>query len=124
MADPVQPRPSPIDLLSDSRRSLLQALKRAGWATIPALAQTLSISTEAVRQQLSYLQREGWIKTNCAPDADDERVPGRPPVEYCLTPAADDLFPKDYATLAVTLFDALGKPERELAEITDARVGE
>jgi predicted ArsR family transcriptional regulator len=122
MANQPHPQPSAIDLLTDSRRSLIQALKRTGWATIPALAQMLSISTEAVRQQLSYLQREGWITTDCAPDADDERVPGRPPVEYCLTPAADDLFPKDYATLAVTLFDALGRPERELAEITDERV--
>jgi len=116
------PQRSPIDLLTDSRRSLLQALKHTGWATIPALAQMLSISTEAVRQQLSYLQREGWITTNCAPGVDDERVPGRPPVEYCLSPAADDLFPKDYPALAITLFDALARPEHELAKITDARV--
>jgi predicted ArsR family transcriptional regulator len=114
--------PSAIDLLSDSRRSLLEALKQRRWATIPALAQTLSISTEAVRQQLAYLQREGWVITNCDGAGGDERVPGRPPVEYCLSPAADDLFPKDYAALAITFFDALENPEREMAEITDARV--
>lgn len=113
---------SAIDLLSDARRSVLQALKRFRWATIPTLAQSLAISTEAVRQHLTYLQREGWITSNCAPDSDDDRVPGRPPAEYCLTPAADDLFPKDYAGLAVQLFDAIDDPDRKLAEITDERV--
>jgi predicted ArsR family transcriptional regulator len=115
---------SAIHLLSDARRTLLQALKREGWATIPELAQALSISTEAVRQQLAYLQREGWVTTNCAADEADERVPGRPPAAYCLTPPADDLFPKQYPELAVSLFDALSNPKRVLTELTDQRVAD
>src|SRR5215212_9375814 len=115
--------PAPIDLLGDARRSLLSALKRAGRATIPQLAEALAISAEAVRQQLSYLQRNGWIVSDCGPDEEtDIRVPGRPPAEYCLAPAADDLFPKDYPALAVRLFDQLADPEGVLAAITDQQV--
>ena len=92
---------SPIDLLSDARRTLLYALKEARWATIPELAQVLAVSTEAVRQQLAFLQREGWVGTDCDPADGDQRAPGRPATQYCLTPVADDLFPKEYAALAI-----------------------
>lgn len=113
---------APVDLLSEARRALLDALKRAGWATVPDLADKLSISTEAVRQQVTFLQREGWIIPDCGPDEEEERAPGRPATEYCLSPLADDLFPKRYGELAVSLFDQLPDPEQTLAAITDKRV--
>jgi len=115
--------PAAIDLLPDARRALLLVLKRAGWATIPELAQALSISTEAVRQQITFLSREGWLSSNCGPDENEgERSPGRPPTEYCLSPRGDDLFPKQYGELAVTLFDELRDPARTLAALTNERV--
>ena len=117
-----EPRSAAVDLLPEARRALLSALKRAGRATIPQLAETLAISTEAVRQQLTSLQRQGWVISDCGPDDGDARVPGRPPAEYCLAPLADDLFPKSYAELAVTLFDELSDAERTLAAITDGTV--
>jgi predicted ArsR family transcriptional regulator len=114
---------APIDLLGDARRALLAAIKHAGRATIPRLAETLSVSTEAVRQQLAYLQRNGWVIADCGPDGeDDDRVPGRPAAEYCLTPVADDLFPKDYTGIAVLLFDEVGDPTGTLAAIADRQV--
>jgi predicted ArsR family transcriptional regulator len=115
-------RTAAVDLLPDARRTLLSALKRAGRATIPQLAETLAISTEAVRQQVTALQRQGWVISDCGPDDGDPRVPGRPPAEYCLAPLADDLFPKSYAELAVILFDELPDAERTLATITDGTV--
>jgi len=114
--------PAAIDLLPDARRALLSALKRAGRATIPQLAETLAVSTEAVRQQLTALQRQGWVIGDCGPDDADARVPGRPPAEYCLAPLADDLFPKSYASLATLLFDELPDTESTLARLTDATV--
>src|SRR5438067_7629077 len=111
-----------VDLLPDARRALLMALKQAGRATIPQLAETLAISTEAVRQQVTSLQRQGWVIGDCGPDDSDARVPGRPPAEYCLAPLADDLFPKSYAELAVTLFDELSDAESTLAAVTDGTV--
>ncbi len=111
-----------IDLLPDARRALLSALKRAGRATIPQLAETLSVSTEAIRQQVTALQRQGWIVGDCGPDEADVRLPGRPPAEYCLAPLADDLFPKSYAALATRLFDELTDTESTLVRIADDTV--
>lgn len=119
----MSPFTAAIDLLGDARRALLAALKQARRATIPQLAGALDVTTEAVRQQLNYLQREGWVTSDCGPDEDIEgRVPGRPAAEYCLSNRAEDLFPKDYPTVAVALFDELGDAESTLATITDARV--
>lgn len=73
------------------------ALKRAGHSTIPQLAAALSVTNEAVWQQLTVSHRQGWV-------------------------SADDLFPKDYAGLALTLFDELPDAERTLTDITDRRV--
>jgi len=116
-------QPAAVDLLPDARRVLLSALKRVGWATIPELAAMLSISNEAVRQQLSVLTRDRWVVSNCGPDEDAvERPPGRPPVEYCLSLLADDLFPKRYAELTATFFDELPDADAALATITDRRV--
>jgi predicted ArsR family transcriptional regulator len=115
--------PSAVDLLPDARRGLLSAIKRARWATIPQLAATLQISNEAVRQQLAVLTRDRWVVSNCGPDEDPgKRAPGRPPVEYCLSPLADDLFPKRYSEMALTLFDELPDAEATLTTITDRRL--
>ncbi len=115
--------PAPLDLLPDARRALLSALKRARWATIPQLAATLQVSNEAVRQQLAVLTRDRWVVSNCGPDEDViERAPGRPPVEYCLSPLADDLFPKRYSEMALALFDELPDADATLTTITDRRV--
>lgn len=123
MTPPKNDEPTPVDLLPDARRALLLALKRARWATIPELASDLQISNEAVRQQLGVLARDGWVISNCAPGENPvERVPGRPAIEYCLSPLADDLFPKRYAEMAISLFDELPDAEATLATITDRRV--
>jgi predicted ArsR family transcriptional regulator len=122
MRKPKRDEPAPIDLLTEARRVLLDALKRKRWATIPALAEILGISTEAVRQQLSVLQREGWVTPDCGPDEDDERSPGRPATQYCLSTRGDDLFPKRNAELAITLFDELADATQTLTMLTDRRV--
>jgi predicted ArsR family transcriptional regulator len=114
--------PAAIDLLTGPRRALLAALKGHGWTTIPALAQTLEISTEAVRQQLGFLEREGWVTSDCGPPEQDERAPGRPATQFCLSPQGEDLFPKRYAGLALMLFDELEDMEQTLTTLTDRRV--
>jgi predicted ArsR family transcriptional regulator len=115
------PDVEPIDLVPESRRALLAHLKTAGWTTIPALARALSISTEAVRQQLSQLEKEGWVRSNCGPE-ERRRTRGRPPVEYCLSPAADDLFIKQYPQIAVEFFDAIEDQAGFLTTLTNERV--
>jgi putative cardiolipin synthase len=113
--------PAAIELVPDARRALLTELKRAGRATIPQLAATLSVSTEAIRQQLSQLQRDGWVIADCSPE-ETLRSPGRPAATYCLSSPGHDLFVKRYAALALTWFDELPDAERTLTDFTDLRV--
>lgn len=117
-------RSNPITLVPDARRSLLTRLKEVRWSTISQLAAALGISPEAVRQQISLLERDGWVVSNCGPEdaVDDLRARGRPAAEYCLSAAGDDLFPKQYAELAITFFDALDDPVETLSDLTDSRV--
>ncbi|HEY8711677.1 MAG TPA: DNA-binding protein [Thermoanaerobaculia bacterium] len=128
---PSRNQPAAIDLLGAARRSVLTALKRAGRATIPWLAKTLSISPEAVRQQLALLQRDGWVISDCGSEEEAEaRTRGRPPAEYCLSRSADDLFPKRYADLLVSVLDSVTSEDGNesltelLARVTDERVAE
>ncbi len=95
-----------VDQLPETRRAIVATLKVGGASTIAQLAERLSISGEAVRQQLLQLQREGWVEAihpreNGAPKA------GRPAASYRLTSAGDHLFPKGYDGLAVALLDAV-----------------
>ena len=122
MTEPTRPT-APIALLADARRAILSALKKVGRATIPWLAETLNLSTEAVRQQVWQLQEDGWLISDCGTENDASlRARGRPPAEYCLAPIADDLFPKNYAEVAVALFDDAGDIEKTLTRFTDDRV--
>src|SRR5436190_1039851 len=112
-----------IQIASEARQALLAAIKRAGWATISQLAAGLSVSTEAVRQQVWQLEKDGWLTSDCGPEGEEEaRLRGRPAASYCLTKDGDDLFLKNYADVAVQLFDGLGDPSERLASLTDQRV--
>ena len=115
---------TPISLVPDARRSLMTRLKEVRWATISQLGAALGISSEAVRQQIAVLEKDGWVMSNCGPEdaADDFRGRGRPATEYCLSPAGDDLFPKQYAELAIGFFDALNDPVATLSDLTDRRL--
>ena len=51
-----------LDDFADLKRALLLALKRGGPAAIAPLAKPLKVTGEAVRQTLSSLEREGWVR--------------------------------------------------------------
>ncbi len=80
--------------LPSGRRAVLTRLKTWGEATADRLAEDLDVTVGAVRQQLAPLSEEGLVAHR------DERLgPGRPRRWYCLTPAAESLFPKRYGQL-------------------------
>jgi predicted ArsR family transcriptional regulator len=80
--------------LPTARRALLCSLKSRGEATAEQLAGDLNITVGAVRQQLAPLGDEGLVAHR-----DERQGPGRPRRRYCLTPAAESLFPKRYGQL-------------------------
>lgn len=77
-----------------TRRAVVEHLKHAGEATAETVAESLGVTVGAVRQQLAILDASGLIAHR------DERTgPGRPRRHYCLTPAAEGLWPKRYGHL-------------------------
>jgi len=109
-----------LDELSESRRRILLAIKERSAASISEVARALKVSHEAARKQVLDLQRAGWISTVCADDGDDPVSAGRPAAQYCLTPAGENLFPKNYAALTLGLLDEAGA--EGLARIADSTV--
>jgi DeoR family suf operon transcriptional repressor len=80
--------------LPSGRRAVLTRLKAWGEATADRLAGDLGVTVGAVRQQLSPLEEAGLVAHR-----DQRPGPGRPRRWYCLTPAAEALFPKRYGQL-------------------------
>jgi predicted ArsR family transcriptional regulator len=123
MKTPANPK-SPASL-PDSRRLIMEFLKRRGEATAGEVAEHLGISREGARQQLQLLEREGWISRASvqAPES-----AGRPAVSFQITPAGDHHFPKNYDALSMTLVDAVASqlgPEaltKLLESITEQQV--
>ena len=122
--------PQFIDELTPTRREILRILKERGQATIPELAGRLRLVHESIRKQVLDMQRRGWITSRCEAQDDSEQgaMTGRPPIEYCLTPAGDHFFPKDYDGLFLQLLETMKDTHGEdavvelAATLTDDRV--
>jgi predicted ArsR family transcriptional regulator len=78
----------------------LRLIQRQGSASIKELESALGVTTTAVREQVAHLLHEGFLQaTRVRGDI------GRPYYVYSLTAKAQELFPKDYATLAQLLLE-------------------
>jgi predicted ArsR family transcriptional regulator len=90
-----------------TRLRLLDVLKQAGPRPVRELRVSLGVSSMAVRQHLTGLERDGLVQRSSA-----RRPLGRPESLYALTPAAETHFPKRFDALARELLegaqDALG----------------
>lgn len=100
-------------------RGKLLALLRRGPSTVDELAVQLEVSDNAVRSHLSALERDGLVAQEGV-----RRGVGKPASIYGLTPGAERLFPKPYASVLDTLIGVLAErlPEDEL-ESALAEVG-
>jgi predicted ArsR family transcriptional regulator len=93
MLDPKHSENSP-------RSEVLRYIQRHGSASIKDLEVALQVTTTAVREQVERLLREGFLQTTRV-----RGEVGRPYYVYSLTAKAQELFPKDYATLAVLMLE-------------------
>ena len=91
------------DPIGEAQRRIVDHLKRAGGTTTAGLAETLGVTTQAVRPQLADLEARGLVVSETL--ATGGR--GRPPLGWSLTPLAIDLFPDRHADLTVELLGAL-----------------
>lgn len=98
--------------ISTTRGQLLTLLRKSR-QTVDALASALSVSDNAVRNHLYALERDGFVTHEGV-----RRGVGKPAWVYRLTPAAERLFPKPYASVLDTLLGVLS--ERMPHEEVDA----
>lgn len=83
-------RPDPLARLGESRRRIVEHLKRRGQASIPDLAAVVGLSAETVRSHVRSLGADGLVtRTGVRREG-----PGRPEGLYALTDAAEELFPR------------------------------
>jgi DeoR family transcriptional regulator, suf operon transcriptional repressor len=100
-----------LNAMSDGRRAVLAAIKQAGEATAEQIAAAVGVTVGATRQHLAGLDADGLVAHR------EERLgPGRPRRRYCLTPAAEGLWPKRYGQLANQLLGFVQKDSPELVE--------
>jgi predicted ArsR family transcriptional regulator len=92
-----------------TRGKIVSQLRRRGSASAADLAQVFGLSPNAVRQQLTLLERDGLVAETSV-----RRGPTKPTYEFSLTPEADRLFPQAYDKLLTAVLrelrDQLGAP--------------
>ena len=71
-----------------TRGKIVMALRRRHSASAVDLAGEFGLSTNAVRQQLLTLERDGYVAERSV-----RRGPTKPTLEYSLTESAESLFP-------------------------------
>ena len=92
-----------------TRMEVLELLRRKKAASAESISAELGITANAVRQHLTNLEREGFVKS------EPQRAKrGRPSLLFSLTDRADSVFPKRYgqlATMVLTEVQEMGGPE-------------
>ncbi|MGI9623565.1 MAG: helix-turn-helix transcriptional regulator [Acidimicrobiales bacterium] len=88
----------------DSKRQILDHLKRVDSNSVSALSDELSITPTAVRQHLDVLKESGLVEEV---DAVPTGGRGRPASHWRLTELAVDLFPDRHSDLTVELIEAI-----------------
>ncbi len=106
--------------LSETKRRIVERLKRVESATATDLAAEFGLTDTALRQHLDALEAAGMV-TRSRQTGPSAR--GRPPVHWQLAPTAIQVFPNRHGELTVDLITsvrtALG--ERALARVMKAR---
>ncbi len=87
-----------------TRHHILELLKKSGGMTVEELSAELGISTMGVRQHLTVLDKEGLIH-------EDKRrgKMGRPAHIYSLTQKGNEMFPRNYESLAISILETLAE---------------
>lgn len=102
-----------LTTLAGETRTRLLRLIRARPLPVSEIAESLGITTNAVRGHLTALERDGLVR----PAGMRPSTGGKPARTYELTTAAEELFPKAYALVFTELLSTLREVEGEGATI-------
>jgi DeoR family suf operon transcriptional repressor len=100
-----------LSSLPESRRRILEHVKRGGEVTAEAIATRLGVTLSGARQHLMALERDGLLEHRSIRGG-----PGRPKHVYALTAAGDALFPRAYAELTNELLEYVEDEDPALLE--------
>ena len=89
--------------LSDTKRRIIERLKRVESATAPDLAEEFGLTDTALRQHLDALEEVGMVTRSIAKPTGR----GRPPVHWQLGAAAAAAFPDRHGELTVDLITSM-----------------
>ena len=90
----------PKTMAGSPRSEVIRTIQQLGSASVKDLEAALGVTTTAVREQVAHLLREDFIQATRV-----RGEVGRPYFVYSLTARAQELFPKDYASLAMLLLE-------------------
>lgn len=90
--------------LPSTKQNILQELLKQGQATASKLAQSLNISSQAIRRHLSELETEALIEHEAL-----QNGMGRPQHFYRLSEQGRSLFPHSYGEFAISFLDTLAE---------------
>jgi DeoR family suf operon transcriptional repressor len=102
---------SALTSLPETRRAILEAVKRRGETETETISAHLGITTSGTRQHLTALERDGLLTHRRERDGR-----GRPKHIYSLTPAGDALFPRNYVDLTNELLDYVAAEDPALLQ--------
>jgi predicted ArsR family transcriptional regulator len=108
-------------LLASTRGQVIALLRRRGY-TVEELAQALDLTDNAIRAQLTTLERDGLVRQHGV-----RRSGSRPAVIYRLTQQAEKIFPKAYEpSLRHLVSILLERPEEceQLLRLTGRRIAQ
>src|SRR5215212_6677760 len=94
------PLTAALGSLPETRRQILELLKRRGEADTESIATALEITPSGARQHLTALANDGLVTFRA-----DRTGPGRPRHLHALTAAGDALFPRNYVDLTNELLE-------------------
>jgi len=105
--------------LSDAKRRIIDALKRADSGTAAELAEQFATTTTAVRQHLDALEDAGLVERFDG----QTQGRGRPPLRWRNTSLTAELFPDRHGELTVELIESIRSTlgEDALTLVIDAR---
>lgn len=105
--------------LSDTKRRIVERLKRVESATATDLAGEFGLTDTALRQHLDTLEEAGMVTRSMT----EPTGRGRPPVHWQLAPAAAEAFPDRHGELMVDLIGSVRSTlgERALERVIRAR---
>lgn len=103
------PTTEALSSLPESRRRILDYVKRGGEVTAEGIAGAIGVTLSGARQHLTALERDGLVEHRS-----HRGGPGRPRHLFTLTPAGDALFPRAYAELTNELLEYVEDEDPEL----------